>query len=338
MEEWLKIDPPFSRYSVSSGGMVRNDETDYIFSKQKNIIDYPQINIIQDNGKGKQKFVHVLVAQQFLGYTPEMQKNRQIVCHHKDNDKQNSRLSNLEIISVSENNKYCNNLRKNSKTIQQFNLNGDFIKEYKPNDKINNEWKRININNCCNNQQKTAYGFIWKYISEENLDGEIWKEIEFNNKIIKVSNLGRIKISYDVITSGYKKQSGYRSIGINGKRMQVHRLVCQTFHPIDNPEDFVVNHINHVKDDNRAENLEWTTQRENCKKYLEKNPNQTYRNVRKCPVVGIKNNEIIYFKTSEDACIWSRSKHISDVCKGKRKSAGGFKWMYLEDYEKLKSS
>ena len=61
--------------------------------------------------------------------------------------------------------------------------------------------------------------------------------------------------------------SGYLQINLvaaNGKRKKelVHRLVAITF--IDNPENKPeVNHINHIRDDNRLENLEWVTHGEN---------------------------------------------------------------------------
>ena len=36
-----------------------------------------------------------------------------------------------------------------------------------------------------------------------------------------------------------------------------------TFCPIDNPDDYVVDHINGIRNDNRLENLRWVTQEKN---------------------------------------------------------------------------
>lgn len=59
---------------------------------------------------------------------------------------------------------------------------------------------------------------------------------------------------------------GYHTVALfkNKKRSEYkeHRLVAQAFIP--NPENkLIINHINRVKNDNRVENLEWVTQREN---------------------------------------------------------------------------
>jgi len=63
---------------------------------------------------------------------------------------------------------------------------------------------------------------------------------------------------------GYRRVELY-TIGegiFYGKKYFVHRLVAQTFLP--NPDNKTeVNHINNKPDDNRAENLEWVTHKEN---------------------------------------------------------------------------
>ena len=96
---------------------------------------------------------------------------------------------------------------------------------------------------------------------------EIWKDIK-GYPGYQISNLGRVWSSK---RNRYMKpvanNGGYlqiKLIAVNGKRKNelVHRLVA--LHFIDNPDNKPeVNHINHIRDDNRVSNLEWVSKSEN---------------------------------------------------------------------------
>ena len=110
---------------------------------------------------------------------------------------------------------------------------------------------------------------------------EIWKPIRNFETYYLVSNLGRIKslkrkiwngIKYfdkkEIILKPHFTKKKYLSIGLRRNNLSsghmVHRLVAKAFIP--NPlNKKTVNHINGIKDDNRVENLEWNTVKENVR-------------------------------------------------------------------------
>jgi len=101
---------------------------------------------------------------------------------------------------------------------------------------------------------------------------EIWKEVK-GYEDYQVSNFGNIKsLKYgkEIIKKKFlNKKNGYYYIGFskNSKysNFPVHQLVAMVFlnHKLCGHK-LVVNHINFIKTDNRVENLEIVTNRENC--------------------------------------------------------------------------
>jgi hypothetical protein len=120
-----------------------------------------------------------------------------------------------------------------------------------------------------------------KFVEMKN--NEIWKPIK-SLKGYSVSSIGRVRRnSFEVLQNnqhGFFKRIlkerilknsidkyGYHRITIRRKGYFVHRLVAQAF--LSNPKSKKeVNHKNGIKTDNRIDNLEWCTRKENMRHAL----------------------------------------------------------------------
>lgn len=184
---------------------------------------------------------------------------------------------------------------------------------------------------------------------------EIWKDIEEFKGVYVVSNLGRIKsldrkinrgrcvVSWKgkMISSRVAK-NGYSVVKLNvdGKHITrlVHRLIAQAFIPNPNnlPE---VNHKDENIQNNSIDNLEWCTSKYNAN-YGTRNErcrNGNKRFFKSIYQIDIDSGMIVrWWECINDASKLLKidASQISRVCKGTNVSAGGFKWVFTDDYDK----
>jgi len=136
---------------------------------------YLRLQLTKDN-KRIHKFVHNLVAETFIA---NFENKPQV--NHKDGNKLNNNLDNLEFVTCSENalHAYKLKLRKtpnaglgkigilnhNSKKVNQYSLEGNFIKTWDSMMDIQRELKILQskISLVCNFKRNQAYGFIWRF-------------------------------------------------------------------------------------------------------------------------------------------------------------------------------
>ena len=112
---------------------------------------------------------------------------------------------------------------------------------------------------------------------------EIWKDVKGYEGIYQVSSFGKVKRLARPVWNGHNyfmlkeknltqnpSKRGYVKITLKvnrkGYTVHVHRLVAEAFLKKDAKRNFV-NHINGIRNDNRLENLEWVTPRENICHY-----------------------------------------------------------------------
>lgn len=113
--------------------------------------------------------VHRLVAETFL---PLPENYKELVVNHKNGNKEDNRVENLEWITHAENSAHASNsglLDFRKKKIKQYDLNCNFIKEYPSQVDASKESgiSEDNINNCVRKMTQSAGGFIWRF-SDDN--------------------------------------------------------------------------------------------------------------------------------------------------------------------------
>ena len=172
---------------------------------------------------------------------------------------------------------------------------------------------------------------------------KLWKEIPDTDGKYLISTAGEVMaISRRVkfgnvfrwtktnIRTARKKENGYLELEILGKHHYIHRLVAEAFIP--NPYNFpCINHKDENKENNSVENLEW------CDYYYNANYGTRTKRAKekqfgdRFAVINIDTGEV--YKTPKDAsrATGIHNDSISRVCKGKSKTAGGYRWRYLNE-------
>lgn len=177
MEYWKDVVGYEGLYQVSDEGNVRSLNFNHtgmakILKPLKGTGDYLRVRLYKD-GKGKTMKVHRLVAQAFIPNPNNLE-----TVNHRDEVKTNNSASNLEWMSVADNNNYGTrnqraaeaniNHPKTSKPVQQIDKQGNLLATYPS----AHEAQRVtgilrpNICNCCNGKRKykSAGGYIWRYV------------------------------------------------------------------------------------------------------------------------------------------------------------------------------
>lgn len=169
-EIWKDIKNFEGLYQISNYGRVKSlpkkrnskfNNKEIILKQFKNTNGYFQIDLWKNN-KGKHILVHKLVAQTFL-----KNPNHYPFVNHKDENKLNNCVNNLEWCNAKYNCNYGTRNLRLSKPVFCIELN----KKYKSIKKASEELsiQQAHISGCCKMKKhyKTAGGYHWQYVKEE---------------------------------------------------------------------------------------------------------------------------------------------------------------------------
>jgi hypothetical protein len=338
-EKWGKLDIlGFPSYQISTYGRIINIKTKRFLTGTIKKDGYQKVRL-SENGKGKDKFVHQIMALVFI----PIENTYGFTVDHIDRHRDNNIIENLRWATRTE---QANNTTPTLKLgkrrhVNQYDLNGNFLKKWDHMSEI----ERLGIASItqvvavCRGRRITTGGFIWKYADLADLDEEIWMEIPYEEfEKVFVSNKGRVKHEMEMgkPTKGYL-HCGYWEVGLTDKltrkikAKRVHRLIISTFK--GKQDDMQVNHIDGDPNNNNIENLEYMTQKQNVLHAIEiglKDVNNAH--TRKIIVINSDGEEIIFESIKSASFEYGISiEIISRICSGKIKQYPNIKFEYYED-------
>lgn len=175
--EMMKKIEGFDRYYISKTGQILDIDYDRTkknkLLKQQTTLDGYKFVQLSKNGKIYNKRIHRLVAQAFI---PNPNNYPQV--NHKDEDKTNNNVDNLEWVTAKYNTNYGTRTQravsKRKKKVLAYSLNGDFLFELESAscaEKLG--FSQGHITSCCRGKRKKHKNIIWKYAQSQEDNKEI---------------------------------------------------------------------------------------------------------------------------------------------------------------------
>lgn len=184
----LKAIPGYEgEYSASADGRIYSHKTERWLKPNISRNGYESVELFNE-GVGKRMFIHRLIAITFI---PNPENKEQV--NHKDENKRNNSLENLEWSTRRENMNYGTRIlrqinstdytterrkniaRKNgkaaAKSVLQISRTGEIINRF---DSIVEAQKALSVKRshiveCCRGKRKSSNGYLWRYERGEDL-------------------------------------------------------------------------------------------------------------------------------------------------------------------------
>ncbi len=274
----------YENYFIYDNGDVLNTLTDKILKGSIGEHGYKYYRLSKE-GKKKMFYAHRLVAEAFI----ENPNNLPVV-NHKDGNKLNNNIENLEWVSYSQNSEHAHKTKliKNRRESEYYTqpLDGE-------------KWKKIpSFHYSVSNLGR---------VKNDNTNLLLKGSLTCGYYKVRLSNNGQIK---DIIIN--------------------HLVYCLFNNLDKIPEGYVIDHINGIKTDDRLENLRLITLSENVKAALyETKTNPSCRRVLQMSLEDQPIQQFASCAEAARQLKLDKST-ISKVCRGKNKSHGGFHFKYID--------
>ena len=196
-EIWKDIEGYEGLYMVSNFGRIKSlHRNGKIMRLYNSTYGYLRVHLSK-NKEGKHYFVHRLVAKAFIP-----NDNNFPIINHKDENKKNNSVDNLEWCNYQYNNTY-NSLverrrlktdyeliaQKLSKKVFQYTKDGELVKIWNSTAECGrNGYFQNAIANCCNGKCKTHKGYIWSYENKNNKEENDMEKTKLINNIETLYN------------------------------------------------------------------------------------------------------------------------------------------------------
>lgn len=161
--EWRQV-LEHQNYEVNNLGQVRHKKRKQILKPRSNNGGYQYVNF-KIEGKNTNFGVHRIVANAFIP-----NPNGYAEVNHKDYDRTNNCIENLEWVTSSQNKQHAylkeENKVSRGKKVEQYTLDGNYIKTF---NSVSEAAMAMNccvaaISNCCSGRSKTSQKYRWRFV------------------------------------------------------------------------------------------------------------------------------------------------------------------------------
>lgn len=181
MEKWIAAIGYDGKYEISNYGNVRNTVTGKYLKPSISKTGYYFVKLDRAGAPRKNAFIHRLVAENFI-----LPVNGKFQVNHKDGDKSNNCVENLEWVTPAENIQHSFSAlgkksalkgktgaeNKNSRPVCQYTLDGDFVRQWPG---VSDAARNVGcspaqILNVIAGRIATCHGYIWAYEKSDRID------------------------------------------------------------------------------------------------------------------------------------------------------------------------